>query len=73
MGFVKKLRGALAKAIPRPGGDVGGVPARGIVVEVVSGPWGDQEDSYSLWTKVVLSLRRADSPDAHDAEVDRKI
>ncbi|MEY2422192.1 MAG: hypothetical protein QOI95_2259 [Acidimicrobiaceae bacterium] len=70
MGLVKKLRGAFAKAIPRPGGDVGGVAARGIVVEVVSGPWGDQEDSYSLWTKVVLKLRPTDAPDAPPTTVD---
>jgi len=70
MGLIKKMRGALAKAIPRPGGDVGGVPARGIVVEVVSGPWGDQEDSYSLWTKVVLRLRPADAPDAPPTTVE---
>ena len=70
MGLVKKLRGALAKAIPRPGGDVGGVPARGIVVEVVSGPWGDQDENFALWTKVVLRLRRADAPDAPPTTVD---
>jgi hypothetical protein len=62
MGFFRKVRSGFAKVIPRPGGDPGGVPARGIVVEVVNGPWGDQEDSYSLWTKVTLSLRRADAP-----------
>lgn len=66
----QEVEGALAKAIPRPGGDVGGVPARGIVVEVVTGPFGDQEDSYALWTNVILKLRRADAPDVPPTTVE---
>ena len=74
MGLGKKLKGMLTKAIPRPGGDVGGVPARGIVVEVVSAPVDDSDilnPDISLWSKVVLRLRSVDDgPDGAAAEVD---
>lgn len=65
MGFLKKLRGVADKVIPRPGGDPGGVPARGVVVEVVQAPWGERDDwsEHSLWSAVTLRLRRADQPD----------
>lgn len=63
MGFGEKLRQAAAgvvnKAIPRPGGDPGGVPARGVVVELVQGPFGNR-DSHVRWNAVTLDLRRAD-------------
>ncbi|MEY2453259.1 MAG: hypothetical protein QOD92_2833 [Acidimicrobiaceae bacterium] len=73
MGLGKKLKGMLTKAIPRPGGDVGGVPARGIVVEVVSAPIDNSDilnPDVALWSKVVLSLRRADAPDDPGTRVD---
>jgi hypothetical protein len=73
MGLGKKLKGLLTKAIPRPGGDVGGVPARGIVVEVISAPRDDSDllnSDTALWSKVVLSLRRADAPDGPGTQVD---
>jgi hypothetical protein len=74
MGLGKKLKGLLTRAIPRPGGDVGGVPARGIVVEVVSAPLDDSDilnPSVSLWSKVVLRLRSVDGgPDGPSAEID---
>jgi hypothetical protein len=71
MGLGKKLKGILTKAIPRPGGDVGGVPARGIVVEVVSVPRGDGDFEATLWSKVVVSLRLADDgPDGPATTVD---
>ncbi|MEY2452819.1 MAG: hypothetical protein QOD92_2393 [Acidimicrobiaceae bacterium] len=71
MGLGKKLKGLLTKAIPRPGGDVGGVPARGIVVEVVSVPRGDGDFEATLWSKVVVRLRLADDgPDGPATTVD---
>ncbi len=34
-----KAAGVVNTVIPRPGGEVGGVPARGVLVEIVQGPW----------------------------------
>ena len=69
MGFFDKLhkvrdksQGALAAVIPRPGGDPGGVPARGVVVELIQGPFGQRDHKSALWNKVTISLRRADAP-----------
>ncbi len=69
MKFWRKMRdttrGVADSVIPRPGGDPGGVPARGVVVEVINVPWGNSaNDSYSLWTSVTVSLRRSDAPDS---------
>jgi hypothetical protein len=60
MGLGKKVKGMLTKAIPRPGGDIGGVPARGIVVEVVSIPRSNGNFDATLWSRVELRLRLAD-------------
>jgi hypothetical protein len=54
--------------VPRPGGDVGGAPARGVVVEVINAPWGEDASS-ALWSSVTLSLRRADAPADTPTEV----
>lgn len=64
MGWGKKLRdkaaGVVNTVIPRPGGDPGGVPARGVLVEIVQGPWGDHESNSARWYKVTLNVRLAD-------------
>jgi hypothetical protein len=71
MGLGKKLKGMLTKVIPRPGGDVGGLPARGIVVEVVSAPRGDGDFDATLWNKMVVRLRLVDDgPDGTVTTVD---
>ena len=69
MGFFDRLhkvrdtaQGALGAVIPRPGGDLGGVPARGIVVELIQGPFGQRNRGSALWNKVTLSLRLTDAP-----------
>ena len=68
MGFFDKLhkvrdkaQGAVGAVIPRPGGDIGGVPARGTVVELIQGPFGQRNRGSALWNKVTLSLRLADA------------
>ena len=69
MGFFDKLhklrdktQGAIGAVIPRPGGDVGGLPARGTIVELIQGPFGQRNHSSALWNKVTISLRLADAP-----------
>src|SRR4051812_36436264 len=55
MGLGKRLKGLAGKVIPRPGGDPGGVPARGVLLEVVSLPRAAEGD-HALWSKVTLRL-----------------
>jgi len=61
MGWGKKLKdkaaGVVNTVIPRPGGEVGGVPARGVLVEIVQGPWHDRSGNHSRWYKVTLNVR----------------
>lgn len=74
MKFWRKVRdttrGVADAVIPRPGGDPGGVPARGVVVEVINAPWGASNDTHALWSSVTLSLRPADAPATVPSVVD---
>jgi hypothetical protein len=66
MGFLRKMRnaaqGAVGAVIPRPGGDIGGVPARGVIVEVIQGPFSGRDGEYTLWNGVTVSARLATDP-----------
>ena len=66
MGFFDKLhkvrdkaQGAIGAVIPRPGGDVGGVPAGGTVVALLQGAVGPRTRGSALWNKGTLSRVRA--------------
>jgi hypothetical protein len=62
--FKKVTRGAakaLQTVIPRPGGKLGGVAARGEIVEVLQKPH-EFQDSSALWRAVTVSVRRVDQP-----------
>lgn len=65
MGFLRKVRnvaqGAVGAVIPRPGGDVGGVPARGRIVEILQGPFGEN-NTTALWNGVTVTARVGDGP-----------
>ena len=53
MGFGKKLKGLLTKAIPRPGGDVGELPGD------VPGHVGRRPSVAARWCSPLLRLDRA--------------
>ena len=56
-----RAQGAIGTVIPRPGGDPGGGPARGTVVECIQGPFTGIHKNSALWNKVTISLRRSDA------------